>query len=98
MIDRETARVIRTGDPLADWVRAAVGQSVQIRVPLRDQIDLRRSAEILRTFANELEKASHVKDGSDRAVMLAWAAARMTQARLKSRPTSDRKNGAASVG
>jgi hypothetical protein len=84
MLDRETARVIRTGDPLADWVRATVGQSVQIRVPLRDQIDLRRSAEILRTFANELEKASHTKDGSDRAVMLAWAAARMTQARLKS--------------
>lgn len=84
MIDTETARVIRRGDPLSDWSRQVIGRSVQLRLPLRDPIDARRLAAILREYANRLEVLSHSKDSADRVMMNIWMETRLAQGRLTS--------------
>lgn len=94
MLDRETQRIIQTGDPLPEWARGIIGNSMQLRIPLRDPIDLRRVAEILRGFANRLEVLSSRKDDAHSILLAAVGERRMIQARLQSRPRGDRKNNA----
>jgi hypothetical protein len=90
---RELRLIQRTGDPLPDHVRSVVGKSVQLRIPMRDVVDLRRSAEILRGYANRLEVLSRSKQDDTAVLMLqAWAEARTAQARLQSQPGRGRKN------
>ncbi len=91
VMDAETRRVIRTGDAIPEWARACLGNSMQLRVPLRDPIDLRRCALILRDFANRLEVLSPSKDPAHSILLAASGERRMIQARLQSRPRGDRK-------
>jgi hypothetical protein len=92
-MDAETRRVIRTGDPIPAWARAIVGHSMQLRIPLRDPIDLRRAAEILRQFANRLEVLSARKDEAHSILLAAVGERRITQGRLQSLGGADRKSG-----
>jgi hypothetical protein len=48
---QEQAAIAKNGDPLPDHVRCVVGASAQLRVPMRDVIDLRRTAAILSRLA-----------------------------------------------
>jgi hypothetical protein len=89
----DLAMVIRHGDAVADHVRSVVGKSVQLRIPLRDPVDLRRCAEILRQFANRMDVAARNQHQDAGTIMLSvWAEARTAQARLQSHPPSVRKN------
>lgn len=97
-IDRETRRVIATGDPLADHVRTVVGKSVQLRLPVRDPVDLRRQAAILREYANRIEMMSQSKDPADTIMLRFWAEGRQAQMRLQSRPQADRKKTVVTMG
>lgn len=86
---RDTKQVIRTGDPLPDWTRDIIGKSVQIRIPLRDPIELRRQAAILREMANRLDVLSRDKRPTESIMLEVWGLARSTQTRLKSQPKSE---------
>ena len=55
---RGLRNVARRGDPLDEWQRQCIGRAAQLRIPLRDQVDLRRCAAILRNLANRLEVMS----------------------------------------
>lgn len=92
-MDAETRRVIKTSDPLPPWAREIIGHSMQLRIPLRDPIDLRRAAEILRQFANRLEALSARKDESHSILLAAVGERRLAQGRLQSLNGLDRKNG-----
>lgn len=87
-LDRDTARVIETGDPMSALWRDFVGTSVQLRIPLRDPVDLRRCATILRELANRWEVLSHDKRTTDSIMFEAKSTGRITQARLSSKPKS----------
>lgn len=90
---RDLRLIQRTGDPVPDHVRSVVGKSVQLRIPMRDVVDLRRSAEILRGYANRLDVLSRSRETDSAVLMLqAWAEARNAQARLQSNPRGGRKN------
>lgn len=91
-MDAETRRVIRSGDPLPDWARAAIGNACQLRLPMRDAIDARRQAEILRMLANRMEVLSHSKESTAAIMLQIQLEVRMTQQRLKSYPHADRNN------
>lgn len=83
-IDRETARVIETGDAMSSLWREIVGGSVQLRIPLRDPVDLRRCATILREMANRWEVLSHDKRPTDSVMFEAKHHGKMAQSRLTS--------------
>lgn len=82
----ELLRAARIGDPASDHVRGVVHKSVQIRIPMRDVIDLRRSAIILRALCLEMERLSRTGDDTDTIFLAVWHEARKTQARLQSNP------------
>lgn len=83
--DRAMRNVIARGDPLDQWQRDAIGKSAQLRLPLRDKVDLRRVALILRDLANTLEVASGLRTEDDfGALMRAKAAVAVAQARATS--------------
>jgi hypothetical protein len=84
-MDAETRRVLETGDPLTSMWREVVGSSVQLRVPLRDPIDLRRCALILRELANRFEVLSHDKRSADSVMFEAKHHGKVAQARLTSK-------------
>jgi len=84
-VDRETLRVIETGDPMSSMWRDFVGTSVQLRIPLRDPVDLRRCAVILREMANRWEVLSHDKRTTDSIMFEAKHHGKMAQARLTSK-------------
>lgn len=83
--DRGMRNVIARGDPLDEWQRASVGKSAQLRLPLRDKVDLRRLAAILRDLANTLEVAGSLRNEEDfTALLRAKAAVATAQARAQS--------------
>lgn len=55
----DLSRIAATGDPIANWQRDIIGQSVRIHLPLRDVISLREYATTLRVLASALEVLSH---------------------------------------
>jgi CelD/BcsL family acetyltransferase involved in cellulose biosynthesis len=85
---QEQAAIAKNGDPLPDHVRCVVGASAQLRVPMRDVIDLRRTAAILRGLANRMEALSTTRDPSPTIMLTVWAEFRTAQAQLQSRPKS----------
>ena len=94
-VPHDLALLRRTGAPLPEHVRSVVGKSVQLRIPMRDPVDLARCAEILRMFANRLEVLAKTRDPNTGTIMLnAWAEARNTQARLQSQTATARNNAA----
>lgn len=86
------ANVIRRGDVLDEWQRQLIGPSGQLRIPMRDQIDLRRCAAILRELANRMEILSHVKTGEFSALLQTKGEIRAAQSRLQSQTASGKKN------
>jgi hypothetical protein len=54
-------RIASTGDALEDFYRDMTGKSARIHIPLRDALDLRRIAIILRVLASALEVLSKSK-------------------------------------
>lgn len=84
--DRAMRNVIARGDPLDEWQRSSIGKSAQLRLPLRDKVDLRRLAAILRDLANVMEVASGLRNEDDfSALMRAKAAVVTAQGRAQSR-------------
>jgi hypothetical protein len=59
MPDRDTLRVIHTGDPIAPVYRAIIGDAARIHIPLRDAVSLRHYAEHLVGLAGTLRRLSH---------------------------------------
>lgn len=89
--DAELRQIARTGDAMDPWVREMVGKSVQLRIPLRDPVDLVRCAEILRGFATRMEVAAKSRDTAQGIVLRIWGEARATQGKLQSYPQGARK-------
>ena len=85
MMDPETRRVVETGDAMSPLWRDIVGSAAQLRIPLRDPVDLRRCATILRDLANKLEVVSHAKLGADSIMFTAKREVAAAQGRLKSK-------------
>lgn len=82
----ELRSIARTGDALPQWCRDALGQSVQLRIPIRDVVDLRRTATILRVLASRMEVLSQDRRDSASVLFDFWSSARAAQAQLQSRP------------
>ena len=59
--DEELMRIVNTGDPLAEMYRSIVGTSVRLHIPLRDPIQMRQVATVLRVLASKLESQSMSK-------------------------------------
>lgn len=91
MADRGMRNVIARGDPLDVWQRQSIGRSAQLRLPLRDKVDLRRLAAILRDLANVAEVASSIRTEEDFSALLRFkAAVAVAQARAQSNTGSGR--------
>ena len=75
MADRGMRNVIARGDPLDVWQRQSIGRSAQLRLPLRDKVDLRRLAAILRDLANVAEVASSIRTEEDFSALLRFKTA-----------------------
>ena len=58
-MDRDTRRVIETGDPIARLHRDIIGDAARVHIPLRDVIALRHYAEHLVSLAAVLRRLSH---------------------------------------
>lgn len=87
MSDRPLRNILARGDPLEEWQRDTIGPSGQLRLPLRDKIDLRRVAGILHQLATRLEVLSSLRHVEDFGALLqAKGEIRAAQARLQSRP------------
>lgn len=87
-LDKETVAVIHRGDAVPTWMRDLIGQSAQLRLPLRDPIDLRRQAIILRELAMRLDTLSRDNRPAQSIMFEAYGEIRTTQDRLKSYPRS----------
>ncbi len=87
---RTVQRIVETGDHLSPIDRAIVGNAgMQLRWEIRDQLDARRIAEILRTLANRFEILSQPKAYKEREALMLMRFERGTaQARLASKPRS----------
>lgn len=82
---RTMRNIMDRGDSLDEWQRQSIGRAAQLRLPLRDKVDLRRLAVILRGLANELEVASSMRTDTDFGALLrAKAAVATAQARATS--------------
>ena len=58
-MDRDTKRVVLTGDPLSSMHRDIVGDAARLHIPLRDAVSLRHYAEHLVALAGTLRRLSH---------------------------------------
>jgi hypothetical protein len=58
-IDRDTLRVIHTGDPISRLHRELIGDAARVHIPLKDVIALRHYAEHLVGLAAVLRRLSH---------------------------------------
>jgi hypothetical protein len=58
-IDRETRRVVHTGDPIDRMHRDIIGDAARLHIPLRDVVSLRHYAEHLVALAGVLRRLSH---------------------------------------
>jgi hypothetical protein len=85
---RELKRASLTGDCLSTFDRDIIGHGDRrLQVPLRDPIDLRRVATILRELANHLEVCSHMRGDARSSLFAAHGHIRQAAARLRSKPT-----------
>ena len=84
----DLARAAATGDCLSPMDRDIIGHGDRrLQVPLRDPVDLRRCAVILRELANHLEVASHMRGDARSALFAAHGHLRRAAAQLRSKPT-----------
>lgn len=58
-MDRDTKRVVLTGDPIPRAYREIVGDAARVHIPLRDAVSLRHYAEHLVALAAVLRRLSH---------------------------------------
>lgn len=58
-MDRDTKRVILTGDPISKVHRLIIGDAARLHIPLRDAVSLRDYAEHLVMLAGTLRRLSH---------------------------------------
>jgi hypothetical protein len=58
-MDRDTKRVVLTGDPIAKPYRDIIGNAARVHIPLRDAVNLRHVAEHLVGLAAVLRRLSH---------------------------------------
>lgn len=58
-LDRDTLRVIHTGDPISKLHRQIIGDAARVHIPLRDAVSLRHYAEHLVSLAATLRRLSH---------------------------------------
>lgn len=65
LADKGLRNIIARGDPLDQWQRDCIGRAAQLRLPLRDKVDLRRIALILRDLANRAEVISSLRHSDD---------------------------------
>lgn len=89
---RELARASLTGDVLSPMDRDIIGHGGRrLQVPLRDPVDLRRCATILRELASALEVCSGMR-GDARSVLFAasWHC-KQAAGRLRSKPTRNNR-------
>lgn len=89
---RALKRAALTGDCLSTMDRDIIGHGDRrLQVPLRDPVDLRRCAIILRELANHLEVASHVRGDARNALFMAHGHLKQAAARLRSKPTRNNR-------
>lgn len=82
----------RTGDVLSPMDRDIIGHGDRrLQVPLRDPIDLRRCATILRELANHLEVCSHMRGDARHALFAAHGHLKQAAGRLRSKPTRNNR-------
>jgi hypothetical protein len=80
------------GDPLSQMDRGIIGHGDRrLQVPLRDPIDLRRCAVILRELANHLEVCSHMRGDARGALFAAHGYIKQAAGRLRSKPTRNNR-------
>ncbi len=85
--DENLRRAALTGDPLSEFDRDILGRSAaRLHLPLRDPVDLRRLASILRNLANDLEVSSHMRGDARHALFSARWHIKMANGRLRSKP------------
>ncbi|MBC9176648.1 hypothetical protein [Pseudoroseomonas ludipueritiae] len=82
--ETELERIARTGDPLAEFYREMTGKSARIHIPLRDPIDLRRIATILRVLAGALETLSRSKERTFTVLFEARQKIKLADAQIRS--------------
>ena len=88
MATRELTRAAATGDCLSPMDRDIIGHGDRrLQVPLRDPVDLRRCATILRELANALEVCSHMRGDARHALFSAHGHIKQAAGRLRSKPT-----------
>lgn len=75
--EQELRQIAATGDPVAAIHRDIVRHAVRIHIPLRDPVQLRDVARLLRTLASTLEIESQSKDEAWRILFRARAAVEM---------------------
>jgi hypothetical protein len=85
---RELKRASLTGDCLSTFDRDIIGHGDRrLQVPLRDPIDLRRVAIILRDLATRLEVCSHMRGEARHVLFTAHSHIREAAGKLRSKPT-----------
>jgi Mg2+ and Co2+ transporter CorA len=77
-------QVADTGDALAKFHRQLLGNSVRIHIPLRDVVDLRRVATILRVLASTLDVLSRDKKRDFSVLFQARQAIKLADAQIRS--------------
>jgi len=89
----ELNRVVRRGDPLSQMERDILGEGgIRLHMELRDPIYVRETiVPILRTLANDLEIASHIRGPALTALFACRMHIRKATNKLRSRP--HRNNG-----
>jgi hypothetical protein len=58
-------RLARGEDPLDDWQRFLTGQSARIHIPLKDSVQIRDVARVLRVLSSAMELLANAKDRSE---------------------------------
>lgn len=88
----ELMRAAATGDPLTAMDRDILGHgAVRLHVPLRDPVDLRRIATVLRELANGLEVSSGLRGDARTALFAARYHLKTAAGRLRSKPTRNNR-------
>lgn len=86
--DADLAYIVKTGEVLSPMDRDIIGHGDRrLQVPLRDPVDLRRCATILRELANSLEVCSHMRGEARTVLFAAHYHIKTAAARLRSKPT-----------
>jgi len=87
LADQGLHRAVHHGDCLAPIQRDILGHSARrLHIPLRDPVDLRRVAAILRDLANKLEVSSHIRGDALTALFAAGLHIKKASGQLMSKP------------